>query len=883
MAGNWGPCLFWSFGHVDLDRVALVLEDGSEISYWRLDDLSEDWRGRILAANGAGTGIAALEFDVSLQAIAAYLGCLRAGVPVLISEPGKLGPDSATMRIWRPEIHIQASDGELGIHVATPGPEAPPPDPELAVLLSTSGSTGDPKLVRLSKDNIASNATAITEYLAIRPTDRAAVTLPFFYSYGLSVLNSYLAAGASLLLTTRSVTEDGFWSAAEAAGVTSLALVPHQCETILQRVEAGRPLPDLRYVTQAGGRLAVPMVTRLAAAGRQQGWDLVVMYGQTEAAPRISYVPPDRLPGAADTIGQAIPGGRIWLADADGRPIEGPGTAGELVYGGPNVMLGYAESRADLARGRDVAELRTGDIAERTAEGFFRIVGRSKRFVKLFGKRLNLDQIEAYLAGNDLPAQALAADDRLVLLHHHEDQGPQLAGLVADAYDLPVAEVHVAHLDRVPLLSSGKTDRQKLQEIAGEVIARDEARALETALDIPALMREATRSRQVGPNDSYSSLGGDSLGYLRIQISLEKVIGAVPRGWERMPIRELEAYARRAIRRKDRPASRIEADVILRIFAISLVVVQHTTTWPLEGGTWILVLLMGLTAARFQMESIVSGRPGRLLLTMLYPILPLYYGIVIAFALFEEPISSSYFLLTRNYDPLTETHIVGVYWFVALYVQIVLVLALLSCAGPLRQKMRANQWDTAVSLFSLSILVAALAHIFAPKTEVMMFGHPMILDGFPALHIPEQGFFECLPIFFSGWILAVADTRRQRRAALGLSIMALLFFSLVASYASSVIFLMLALVFAWSRIEIPAPLWLAQSARKVASVSLFVYLTHMVLVYLMVNMFHGWDRIGQGASALIVLTGAIGLALVLEHGFTLVERALRRLRDAWRG
>nr|WP_164555341.1 AMP-binding protein [Paracoccus haematequi] len=213
-------------------------------------------------------------------------------------------------------------------------------DADLAMLLSTSGTTGAVKLVRLSGRNIHSNALAIADYLEIGAQDTAITTLPLHYSYGMSVLNSYLAAGARLVLTEESVTADGFWAQARGAGVTSLALVPTQFE-LLDKIGFQRAtLPSLRYVTQAGGRLDPILAQRFAHAARAEGWQLVIMYGQTEASPRIAYVPPEAVLDNVQSIGRAIPGGRLWIENGQGHPIEDAGIAGELVYQGPNVMMG---------------------------------------------------------------------------------------------------------------------------------------------------------------------------------------------------------------------------------------------------------------------------------------------------------------------------------------------------------------------------------------------------------------------------------------------------------------------------------------------------------------------------------------------------------------
>ena len=224
--------------------------------------------------------------------------------------------------------------------------------PDLALLLSTSGSTGSPKLVRLSHDNLRCNAASIADYLGLTPDDRAITSLPMHYCYGLSVVHSHLLVGAGLVLTDLSVVDECFWRLAEDAGATSFAGVPYTFEQLERSGFTERALPSLRYVTQAGGRMAPERVGRWRDHGRRSGWDLVVMYGQTEATARMAWLPPDRADAHPEAVGIPIPGGSFRLEPVD--EVDEPGV-GELVYAGPNVMQGYAVSAADLARGSGAA------------------------------------------------------------------------------------------------------------------------------------------------------------------------------------------------------------------------------------------------------------------------------------------------------------------------------------------------------------------------------------------------------------------------------------------------------------------------------------------------------------------------------------------------
>jgi acyl-CoA synthetase (AMP-forming)/AMP-acid ligase II len=270
-----------------------------------------------------------------VDSVVAYLAALTGGHPVLLV-PGDR-PASSLVDAYDPDV-VFGPDGDfLERRVGT----VHDLHPDLALLLSTSGSTGSPKLVRLSWENIRSNAESIALALGIRATDRAATTLPMHYCYGLSVINSHLLTGAGLILTDLSVVDACFWELFRSGGRHDVPRVPYTFDLLDQCGFADMDLPSLRYVTQAGGRLGPDRVAYWAGVGRRRGWDLYVMYGQTEATARMAYLPPELASEHPQAIGVPIPGGSFRLE---------PRT-GELLYRGPNVMMGYASRPQDLAEG----------------------------------------------------------------------------------------------------------------------------------------------------------------------------------------------------------------------------------------------------------------------------------------------------------------------------------------------------------------------------------------------------------------------------------------------------------------------------------------------------------------------------------------------------
>lgn len=325
----------------------------------------------------------------------------------------------------------------------------------LALLLNTSGSTGSPKLVRLSRENLQANAASIASYLSLGPEERPITSLPISYSYGLSVINSHLLAGATLTLTDYGLLRREFWDIIDQCGCTSLAGVPYSYQMLLQTGLLDKRGATLHTLTQAGGALGEGYIRQMRQLALKRGFKFFVMYGQTEATARISYVPFEKLGEKVGSIGIAIPNGSLEVDTG----------TGELMYRGPNVMLGYAEGLEDLAKGDDLGGvLKTGDLARRDEDGFFYITGRIKRFLKLFGKRFSLDEVEQILQSRlELPVASFGRDDLLMLAV--EGTGVSADSIVAkvrEIFGLPKDAIRVQVMQKLPRTARGKTDYQAL-------------------------------------------------------------------------------------------------------------------------------------------------------------------------------------------------------------------------------------------------------------------------------------------------------------------------------------------------------------------------------------------------------------------------------------
>lgn len=836
---------FWENVETFGARPALVTKNLS-VSYADLAGRADDFCSQVRSqlSDVLQRPLVMLEAVNCPESVAAYLGCLRAGWPVILAAEGQADPENRIFQKYRPNVVYRCRGGAGAIELADPEPADLHPD--LAVLLSTSGTTGASKLVRLSRENIASNAASIAQYLEVCPDDCAITLLPFHYSYGMSVLHVQLLAGGSLVLTDGSVVDQEVRSLAAASGVTSLAMVPAQFELLDDLAW----LPSLRYVTQAGGRIDSHLADRFATFARNSGWRFYIMYGQTEAGPRMSYLPPEDAQDWSHTIGRPIPGGTLWLEDEAGAEISGTGRTGELVYRGPNVMLGYAAERGELGAVAGPGSLKTGDMAERLENGYFRITGRASRFIKLLGLRISLDEVERELRESGVSAYVSGSDKCLAVFVLDGSSIAPLRSKIAQQYGVPESSVAVTALDKAPLLPSGKIDYRSLQRQAEvmQPIGQDD-------VSTEQLLRKVLRTSTLDLDRNFLDYGGDSLSYLEVQMHLANRLGTPPPQWESKPLRELtgaSAAGSKRARHQD-----LSADVLGRVIAILAVVTLHSTTLPTGGGTFLLFILIGYSLARFHSATLFGGNVVATLRSMLLPILVCYYILIALVVAVHGPIESKWVLLFSNIDHSSGIRGLTPYWFVSTYTQLIVLFTVPFLVPPVRTWCRREPFAAGLLCVALLAGITQIAGLDAWDAHARH-RYPLAAGGLLGI----------------GWCAWFAKDTMQK----GLVTVALV--GLWAVNWSDLTLLPAAFLLVggggliWS-LSIPVPSAVAQAVMRIGSLSLFIYLVHPVAISVVSNMVSSAEGVRLAAVVALSLVGAAAAKACYDHSGEMIS-ALRR-------
>lgn len=299
--------------------------------------------------------------------------------------------------ISRVHYELPVGDGSSAFNRWSDDPDFS--EDRLAEIIFTSGSTGKPKGVMITHRNIIANTQSIIHYLDLTDEDVIAVVLPFYYCYGLSLLHTHLKAGGSLVFNNNFIFLGSVIGDLNKYQCTGFAGVPSHFQVLLRKSTSFKStqFPTLRYVTQAGGRLHNVFIREFVESFPDIAF--FVMYGQTEATARLSFLPPEKVMEKLGSIGKAIPGVELDLIDGAGHRVTEAGEMGELIAKGANIMKGYLEDETDSANTLRDGWLRTGDLAYRDEEGYFYLAARKREIIKVGGRRISPKEVEEVIVG----------------------------------------------------------------------------------------------------------------------------------------------------------------------------------------------------------------------------------------------------------------------------------------------------------------------------------------------------------------------------------------------------------------------------------------------------------------------------------------------------
>ncbi len=448
-------------------NIAFINEFGQPFSYSDLASISDDF-GQDLDSRKLVLCVASNSGDF----FTGYIGFLRKKlVPLLLASQTDSFQIKNLIDIYKPTYIFIPKDSFFIPHdyekVSTHGfyellvnsSSTTSLHDELALLMTTSGTTGNSKLVRLSYTNLQSNANSIVEYMELNFESRAITTLPFNYSYGLSIINSHLCVGGSIILNEHSITEMSFWEKYEEFSPNHLGGVPFTYEMLGRFKEKLFANQSLRTLTQAGGRLPEKTVKIFAEECKKRSIKFYVMYGQTEATARMSYLDCQNAIDHPSSIGKPIPRGKFFIVDSNGLEITHDGLEGEIVYEGPNVAMGYATKNNDLILGdENKGRLHTGDIGLRDELDFYYIKGRLSRIAKINGIRINLQEVEDFISTLGVISAVLSDDSKIYIFFERYAHKEDLKIRIADNLKLRPGSLVLKELDSLPRTTSGKID-----------------------------------------------------------------------------------------------------------------------------------------------------------------------------------------------------------------------------------------------------------------------------------------------------------------------------------------------------------------------------------------------------------------------------------------
>lgn len=456
------------------EKLAAIDANASSLSYGELCSFAKE-----VSSYMSSRSLVFMMTENTVGGIAWIIGLLESGnVPLVLNAHTEEELFANMMDIYRPAYLCVPAGNSLtgkyesvkeayGYVLLSTGNEPCPMHEDLSHLLPTSGSTGSPKLVRHKYENIDAAALNISTFFELTPEDRPLLVLPLYYTMGLSIVFSHLYAGATILITNQNMTDRAFWAFIKEQKATSFTGVPYSYEILNLMRFFRMDLPDLKLLTQGGGKMPKALNLKFAEYCRDNGKKWIATYGQSEGTARMAWLPAEYAVDKVGSIGKAVPNGELSLVDMDGNLITEPNVQGEMCYRGKNVTMGYARKREDLMLGDERhGYMKTGDLAYRDEDGCYYIVGRMGRFLKLFGMRIGLDECEQIIkAKYPVECACTGTDEKMFVYITDEsltagvkDELVAKTKLVATAFEIRV-------IPAIPKNEAGKVLYSKLNEL----------------------------------------------------------------------------------------------------------------------------------------------------------------------------------------------------------------------------------------------------------------------------------------------------------------------------------------------------------------------------------------------------------------------------------
>lgn len=466
--------MFLNIDKRDSDNLAIIDNLGTKMTYGQLKEFSEEFYSIIRKRT-----LVFFLCQNSAAPLAAYVSCLdNRVVPLLVSAHMDKEMLNDLIHKYHPEylwipnelsaqFNFPSIYTNMGYSLLKTDLPCFPLYDDLSLLLTTSGSTGSAKFVRHSYTNVIANAQNVASVFELDENENGMVSLPLQFTQGLNVATSHLLSGATVLVTTDNLIQKEFWEFFKKYEATSMTCVPYSIE-LLERIRFFRmDLPAFKVLNQGGGRLPDKTFMKCAEYAQSTGRKFIPTYGSTETTSRMAYLPADMALKKCGSIGKPLPNCHIDLIDDEGSLIKQEHCVGEIVFKGPNVTLGYAECGEDLAKGDERHGVyHTGDLAYFDQDGCYFIVGRKKRFLKIFGYRVSLDETERLIKDQfHIECACVGTDKKLVVFVTQDGLDTEIVQFLSNKMGLHYSAFEVRTEPVIPKNDTGKVQYRVLEEM----------------------------------------------------------------------------------------------------------------------------------------------------------------------------------------------------------------------------------------------------------------------------------------------------------------------------------------------------------------------------------------------------------------------------------